>query len=112
MPPQKIAYSVCKQDGSREAGGHDCMSGEAMNPTSFPWELWSKIAYVLHVTHPRDCSSALGRDWKEAAGLAVHLYKKRSQPEYVRGLGGCFAFALQTMVLSGVQIACPVLSKR
>lgn len=76
MPPQKAAYSVQKQDVSREAGGHGCVSGEAMITTSFRWDLYSKILCKLYETALRLQRGFLQRDWKETAMLAVHLCRK------------------------------------
>lgn len=64
MPPQKAAYNVQKQDVSREAGGHGCVSGEAMITTSFRWDLYSKILCKLYETALRLQRGFLQRDWK------------------------------------------------
>lgn len=64
MPPQKAAYSVQKQDVSREAGGHGCSSGEAMVTTSFHWDLYTKMLCKLYETALRLQRGFLQRDWK------------------------------------------------
>lgn len=62
MPPQKAAYSVQKQDVSREAGGHGCSSGEAMVTTSFRWDLYTKMLCKLYETALRLQRGFLQRD--------------------------------------------------
>lgn len=76
MPPQKVPYRPQQQEVSRGAGGHDCMSGEAMGTTSSHWDLYSKILCELYETALRLQGGFLQRGWKETAILAVHLCRK------------------------------------